>query len=55
MLSGVKANSLKSLDSLVGVLLTKTADTNRFIRGDATRVLEVKKDSHMAQTLYAIP
>ena len=46
--SGVKANSLKSLDSLVGVLLTKTADTNRFIRGDATKVLEVNKAKRFA-------
>ena len=37
---GKAANSLKSIDSLVGLLLTKAADTNRFIRADATRVLQ---------------
>ena len=36
----MKLNGCRGLEAMVGLLLTKTADTNRFIRSDANAVLE---------------
>ena len=38
--SGPKTNMIKSLDSVTSILLTKIADTNRFIRADSNAALE---------------
>ena len=37
---GPKTNVIKSLDSVTSILLTKIADTNRFIRADSNAALE---------------
>ena len=38
--SGPKTNSIKSIDSLLTILLIKIADTNRFIRADSNAAIE---------------
>ena len=38
--SGPKTNSIKSIDSLLNILLLKIANTNRFIRADSNAAIE---------------
>ena len=37
---GSKTNLIKSIDSVITILLVKIADTNRFIRADSSAALE---------------
>ena len=38
--SGPKTSSIKSIDSVLTILLVKIADTNRFIRADSNAAIE---------------
>ena len=51
---GSKTNLIKSIDSVITILLVKIADTNRFIRADSSAALESMTENltiHKAVTL----